>query len=429
MAVPPAPSVRLRHGGNRNLLYELVPVAGTATVLEYQHAGNFYGTSSTPPSGTSLVTTTSPKVLWTGLPAGDTFFAWGRIRTSGGWSDWSGPLRSVVGDYVPAPPNRPYPTSITPNSITVASEPNTDNQLPILTYQFRLQRWTGSAWITDGYYNSNNVITFSNLRPYTTYAFSVNTQNSAGWGNESAVGQATTKPDVPNPPKLPGAINITNTSVDIYTLPSDSEVAPIIRYEFEVRQWTGSNWQVFGTYPTTSNSIKLTNLEENTEYSVNAKVQNETGWSDTSSTKLFKTEFGVPKKPLPPIVSSVKQTTAIVTAQENLEEPAEILEYRLTLYTLVGSNYVNPVSYSTTSPVFEITGLKPYTRYGLIITARNVAGWSESSESASFSTEAGSFVMTGGVWKGAIPHVYTNGAWQMATPMLRSNGVWREIMQ
>jgi hypothetical protein len=131
----------------------------------------------------------------------------------------------------------------------------------------------------------------------------------------------------------------------------------------------------------------------------------------------------VPDAPSAVVISDLTQKTLTASFTVNGDGGSAIngteVWWSLT-NTLPGTN-----SISGTSPR-AITNLLPGRTYYFWSRAHNAVGWSGWSEVTVIKMIAGARVMSGGVWKDAVPYVRVSGTWKVARPWVKVAGTWEE---
>ena len=147
-----------------------------------------YGTSSSV-SNATIITTDGYDYV-TGLTPGTTYYFWGRVRNSIGYSAWS-PRASAKTLSGPSAPTKAAISSITQSSIVATFAPNANGGSAIIDYQIAYSKTasvTGAPTIT----TTATSRTVAGLSPGTVYYFWVRARNAIGWSAWSAVSSART---------------------------------------------------------------------------------------------------------------------------------------------------------------------------------------------------------------------------------------------
>ena len=190
--------------------------------------------------------------------------------------------------------------------------------------------------------------TISGLTPGTAYSYSVRARNAGGASSYTA---AQTISTIPNPPGVPGNVNISVTP-DSATI-SWSPVAGATGYEVMFNN---------KTYSTTATSHTVTGLSEDTSYKYSVRAKNAGGSSSYSTVKTVKTPVRPPAAPAAAGISTSATTDSVTVSWGRVSGA--------TGYDLLFNGKV----YSTDLCTQRINGLTAGTNYNYAVRSKNSGG-------------------------------------------------------
>lgn len=248
-----------------------------------------YGTDSNAVGATTISDNVSGYTeTISGLTRNTTYYFWGRVHNSKGWSSWSNRVQATTLAYVPSTSSCTGIDLVTQYSCRYSYNTNIDDGgASILEWQVGYGTDPNNVQTTVD--ASNGSVSVVGLNRYTTYYFWVRSRNSAGWSNWSARAQVTTLAYVPSPPTPKVLDTITQISAH-YTFSDGSDNGGA---SVDSRQIG------YGTDPknvqTTINSDGddvISGLKPGFTYYFWSRTHNVAGWSDWSSSKSAVTIAG-----------------------------------------------------------------------------------------------------------------------------------------
>jgi hypothetical protein len=225
----------------------------------------------------------------------DAPYRW-RVRANNGygWGAWSADAEfnfgDVGGDLPPPAPTGLSPDggqNITTSSVTLSCDPISG----VDQYQFEISYWDGAAW--RDYYtytSSTNSQTFWPVYDDAPYRWRVRASNGFGWGGWSADAEfnfgdvgGSSPPPAPTGMSPDNGVTITTSSVTL----SCNAISGASQYEFEIHYWSGSDWQYYFTYTSSTNTQTYWPSVHGTSYQWRVRAQNSNGWGPWSADAEF----------------------------------------------------------------------------------------------------------------------------------------------
>ncbi|XP_012587400.1 PREDICTED: protein sidekick-1 isoform X1 [Condylura cristata] len=252
--------------------------------------------------------------------------------------------------------------------------------------------------------------TATELAPESAYIFRLSAKTRQGWGEPLEATVITTeKRERPAPPRelLVPQAEVTARGLRLQWVPGSDGASPIRYFTVQLRELPGGDWQTYSSSVShEATACAVERLRPFTSYKLRLKATNDIGDSDFSAeTEAVTTLQDVPGEP-PSFVSVTPHTTSSVLIQwqpprdESLNgllqgyriyyreleaEAASGSEYK-TLQTpsalraeLTAQSSFKTVNSSSTLTTYELTHLKKYRRYEVVMTAYNIIGESPAS--------------------------------------------------
>ncbi|XP_030874579.1 protein sidekick-1 [Leptonychotes weddellii] len=251
--------------------------------------------------------------------------------------------------------------------------------------------------------------TATELAPESAYIFRLSAKTRQGWGVPLEATVITTeKRERPAPPRelLVPQAQVTARSLQLRWVPGSDGASPIRYFTVQVRELPGGEWQTYSSSVShEATACAVERLRPFTSYKLRLKATNDIGDSDFSTeTDAVTTLQDVPGEP-PSFVSVTPHTTSSVLIQwrpprdeslngllqgyriyyRELESEAASATVSKTLKTpsalraeLAAQSSFKTVN-SSTLTTYELTRLKKYRRYEVILTAYNIIGESPAS--------------------------------------------------
>uniref|UniRef100_A0A8D1ZJZ5 Protein sidekick-1 n=1 Tax=Sus scrofa TaxID=9823 RepID=A0A8D1ZJZ5_PIG len=320
----------------------------------------------------------------------------------------SPPILERTRDDAPGPPVRLVFPEVRLTSVRIVWQPPEEPNGIILGYQiaYRLASSSPNTFTTVEVGATVRQFTATELAPESAYIFRLSAKTRQGWGEPLEATVITTeKRERPAPPRdlLVPQTDVTARSLRLQWVPGSDGASPIRYFTVQLRELPGGQWQTYSSSIShEATACAVERLRPFTSYKLRLKATNDIGDSDFSvETEPVTTLQDVPGEP-PSFVSVTPHTTSSVLVQwqpprdESLNgllqgyriyyreleyEGASATESK-TLKTpsalraeLTGES-VNSSSALTT---YELTHLKKYRRYEVLMTAYNVVGESPAS--------------------------------------------------
>lgn len=284
--------------------------------------------------------------------------------------------------------------------------------------------------------SSTGSATVTGLNPGTTYYFWSRQRNSVGWSAWSPRNSVQTRVVAPDPPGAFYISSYTDTTVTGDADPGSNGGAAIVQWQLGYGD--SATDPIFMQDLNSAGTGTVTGLERGKLYYFWSRQRSSVGWSAWSTRTMLRTR-NVPEAPVHPIISSVTQTSLVVTIFPNGDGDSPITGYKLGYsrfntvsssdFTVLSQNWVG----SASPPTFiirgipDISGPQPGLGYYFWAKAINDIGESLWSAHSSCVMIAGAYIQTGWKWQRAVPYVKVNGGWKLARPWGRVAGVWKEI--
>ncbi|XP_047635405.1 protein sidekick-1 isoform X1 [Phacochoerus africanus] len=324
----------------------------------------------------------------------------------------SPPILERTRDDAPGPPVRLVFPEVRLTSVRIVWQPPEEPNGIILGYQiaYRLASSSPNTFTTVEVGATVRQFTATELAPESAYTFRLSAKTRQGWGEPLEATVITTeKRERPAPPRdlLVPQADVTARSLRLQWVPGSDGASPIRYFTVQLRELPSGQWQTYSSSIShEATTCAVERLRPFTSYKLRLKATNDIGDSDFSmETEPVTTLQDVPGEP-PSFVSVTPHTTSSVLVQwqpprdESLNgllqgyriyyreleyEGASATESK-TLKTplalraeLTAQSSFKSVNSSSALTTYELTHLKKYRRYEVLMTAYNVVGESPAS--------------------------------------------------
>ncbi|KAI6076511.1 Protein sidekick-1 [Aix galericulata] len=341
----------------------------------------------------------------------------------------SPPVIERTKDDAPGPPVRLVFPEVRLTSVRIVWQPPEEPNGVILGYQiaYRLASSSPNKFTTVEVGSTVRQFTATDLTPESAYIFRTSAKTRQGWGEPLEATVITTeKRERPAPPRqlTTPQSDVSSRSLQLKWVPGSDGSSPIRYFTVQVRELPNGDWQTYSSSIShEATSCIIESLNPFTSYKLRVKATNDIGDSDFSAeTEAVTTLQDVPDEP-PSSVLVTPHTTSSVLVQwqppkvESLN--GLLLGYRIYYRELdydTGSGtesktIKNPsalraeltpqssfktVNSSSALTTYELTQLKKYKRYEVLMTVYNVIGESPTSTPVEvFVGEAGNRALEG----------------------------------
>ncbi|XP_049758675.1 protein sidekick-1 isoform X3 [Elephas maximus indicus] len=315
-------------------------------------------------------------------------------------------------DDAPGPPVRLVFPEVRLTSVRIVWQPPEEPNGIILGYQiaYRLATSSPNTFTTVEVGATVRQFTATELAPESAYIFRLSAKTRQGWGEPLEATVITTeKRERPAPPRelmVPQA-EVTARSLRLQWTPGSDGASPIRYFTVQVRELPAGGWQTYSSSVSHEvTACMVERLRPFTSYKLRLKATNDIGDSDFSAeTEAVTTLQDVPGEP-PSLVSVTPHTTSSVLIQWQPPRDESLngllvgyriyyreLEYEAGPGTevktvkspsalraeLTAHSSFKTVNSTSTLTTYELTHLKKYRRYEVILTAYNIIGESPAS--------------------------------------------------
>uniref|UniRef100_A0A8B9F5W2 Sidekick cell adhesion molecule 1 n=1 Tax=Amazona collaria TaxID=241587 RepID=A0A8B9F5W2_9PSIT len=315
-------------------------------------------------------------------------------------------------DDAPGPPVRLVFPEVRLTSVRIIWQPPEEPNGIILGYQiaYRLASSSPNKFTTVEVGSTVRQFTATDLTPESAYIFRTSAKTRQGWGEPLEATVITTeKRERPAPPRqvMTPQSDVTSRSLLLTWVPGSDGSSPIRYFTVQVRELPNGDWQTYSSSIShEATSCIIESLNPFTSYKLRVKATNDIGDSDFSAeTEAVTTLQDVPAEP-PSSVLVTPHTTSSVLVQwqppkvESLN--GLLLGYRIyyreldydtgsgaetkTIQSpsalraeLTPQSSFKTVNSSSALTTYELTQLKKYKRYEVLMTAYNIIGESPTS--------------------------------------------------
>ncbi|XP_048967140.1 protein sidekick-1 isoform X2 [Canis lupus baileyi] len=295
-------------------------------------------------------------------------------------------------DDAPGPPVRLVFPEVRLTSVRIVWQPPEEPNGIILGYQiaYRLASSSPNTFTTVEVGATVRQFTATELAPESAYVFRLSAKTRQGWGEPLEATVITTeKRERPAPPRelLVPQAEVTARSLRLQWVPGSDGASPIRYFTVQVRELPRGEWQTYSSSIShEATACAVERLRPFTSYKLRLKATNDIGDSDFSAeTDAVTTLQDVPGEP-PSFISVTPHTTSSVLIQwrpPRDESLNGLLQgYRIYYRELESEASAATVSKTLKTPSAlraELTDLKKYRRYEVILTAYNIIGESPAS--------------------------------------------------
>ena len=322
-------------------------------------------------SGGSTTSTTI-----TGLTNGTSYQVKVRATNDLGDGPWSN-ATSRTPSTAPSQPSKPT-LSASDRRIAVSWDAPANGGATISDYDVQYKKTSDNTWTDANHSGASRSRAISGLTNGAEYEVQVRAENVAGDGAWSDSETAT--PDVlPSTPGAPTVARADQSLVVTWNAPSNNGSA-ITDYDVQYKKSSENTWVEWNADDTgTTRSATITGLTNGTKYDVRVRATN--GAGDTAwSSKRSATPSTTPSKPYAPTLT-MSSRTINVSWSAPVDGGADITDYDVQYKASADSTWID-TKHSGTSTSRKITGLTNGTEYEVQVRAKNIAGNSDWSDSA-----------------------------------------------
>ncbi|XP_032930055.1 protein sidekick-1 [Catharus ustulatus] len=315
-------------------------------------------------------------------------------------------------DDAPGPPVRMVFPEVRLTSVRIVWQPPEEPNGIILGYQvaYRLASSSPNKFTTVEVGSTVRQFTATDLSPESAYIFRTSAKTRQGWGEPLEATVITTeKRERPAPPRqvMTPQGDVSSRSLVLSWVPGSDGSSPIRYFTVQVRELPHGDWHTYSSSIShEATSCTVESLNPFTSYKLRVKATNDIGDSDFSAeTEAVTTLQDVPDEP-PSSVLVTPHTTSSVLVQWQPPRVESVngllLGYRIYYRELdydtgagtESRNVQNPsalraeltpqgsfktVNSSSALTTYELTQLKKYKRYEVLMTAYNIIGESPTS--------------------------------------------------
>ncbi|KAM7038622.1 protein sidekick-1 [Acridotheres tristis] len=315
-------------------------------------------------------------------------------------------------DDAPGPPVRLVFPEVRLTSVRIVWQPPEEPNGIILGYQvaYRLASSSPNKFTTVEVGSTVRQFTATDLSPESAYIFRTSAKTRQGWGEPLEATVITTeKRERPAPPRqvMTPQADVSSRSLVLTWVPGSDGSSPIRYFTVQVRELPHGDWQTYSSSIShEATSCTIESLNPFTSYKLRVKATNDIGDSDFSAeTEAVTTLQDVPDEPPSSVLVTPHTTSSVLvqwqppkveslnglllgyriyyreldydaapgTESKNIQSPSAL---RAELTPQGSFKTVNSSSALTT---YELTQLKKYKRYEVLMTAYNVIGESPTS--------------------------------------------------
>ncbi|XP_063027809.1 protein sidekick-1 isoform X2 [Melospiza melodia melodia] len=295
-------------------------------------------------------------------------------------------------DDAPGPPVRMVFPEVRLTSVRIVWQPPEEPNGIILGYQvaYRLASSSPNKFTTVEVGSTVRQFTATDLSPESAYIFRTSAKTRQGWGEPLEATVITTeKRERPAPPRqvMTPQADVSSRSLVLTWVPGSDGSSPIRYFTVQVRELPHGDWQTYSSSIShEATSCLIESLNPFTSYKLRVKATNDIGDSDFSTeTEAVTTLQDVPDEP-PSSVLVTPHTTSSVLVQWQPPRMESVngllLGYRIYYRELdydTGAGTESKTIQNPSALRAELTQLKKYKRYEVLMTAYNVIGESPTS--------------------------------------------------
>nr|XP_046227677.1 protein sidekick-1-like isoform X2 [Scatophagus argus] len=319
----------------------------------------------------------------------------------------SNPVLLRTKEDVPGPPVRMVFPEVRLSSVRVVWQPPTNPNGIILGYQisYRLDSRDPQRWTTVEVGSNARQFTVTGLSPEQTYVFRVTARTAVGWGDEQeALVVTTERRERPQPPRK---LSVPQDGVEsrrlrLHWVMGGSGSSPLRYFTLQVKELPNGDWNTHtADVPYNVTTWTADRLKPFTSYKFRMLATNDVGDSVLSKeTEAVTTLQDVPDEP--PVILAVKPTTTTSVLVQWKRPSDDSVNGMLTGYRLYYRELPVNTSTSTEAEVqatknnttsalittkstfktvssaslteFELTQLKKFKRYQIVMTSYNIIG-------------------------------------------------------
>ncbi|XP_069066064.1 protein sidekick-1 [Pleurodeles waltl] len=324
----------------------------------------------------------------------------------------SPPIMERTKDDVPGPPVKMVFPEVRLTSVRIVWQPPEEPNGIILGYQiaYRLATGNPNKFITVEVGSTVRQFTAMDLSPELAYIFRASAKTRQGWGEPlEAMVITTEKRERPAPPKelsVPQT-EVHSRSLQLNWVPGSDGSSPIRYFTLQVQVLPAGEWQTYSSSIShEATSCIIERLNPFTSYKLRLKATNDVGDSDFStSTDAVTTLQDVPDEPPTAVLVTPRTTTSVLIQWQPPKDESVngvLMGYRIyyrelepeTTSASDSKTAKNPLalraelnpqsSFKTASSssaltTYELTHLKKYKRYEVVMTTYNIIGESPAS--------------------------------------------------
>ena len=299
-----------------------------------------------------------------------------RAKNAVGNSGYTNTATATTNNTLPNAPSALSASASSASVIQLAWTDNSDNET-----SFRIERKTGSGAFSEiGTVNANSTrYTDNGLQPNTAYSYRVRAKNAVGNSGYTNTATATTNNTKPNAPSALSA-SVSSSSVIRLTWADNSGNEANFRIE---RKAGTSAFTEIATVNANSTRYTDSGLQPNTAYSYRVRAQNTAGNSAYTNTVTTTTNNTIPFKPS---ALSADPTSSSAIRVNWTDNSSNETSFHIERKTGSGAfSEIATVNANTTS--YTDSGLQPKTAYSYRVRARNAAGGTGYTNTATATTE------------------------------------------
>ncbi|XP_056136412.1 protein sidekick-1-like [Lampris incognitus] len=369
----------------------------------------------------------------------------------------SSPILLRTKDDVPGPPIRMVFPEVRLSSVRVVWQPPTHPNGILLGYQisYRLDSGDPQRWTTVEVGSTARQFTVTGLSQEQTYVFRLTARTALGWGEaQEALVITTERRERPQPPRK---LSVPQEGVEsrrlrLYWVTGSSGSSPLRYFTLQIKELPSGDWSTHtADIPHNLTAWTVDRLKPFTSYKLRMLATNDIGDSPLSKeTEAVTTLQDVPDEP--PIILAVKPSTTtsvLVQWKRPSDESVNgvLVGYRLYYRELLANNtpptekeFMSSKNNSTinafitakstfktvnsaTLTEFELTQLKKFRHYQIVMTSYNIVGESPPSEPVEVSVgEAAPSVAPQSIKVSAVAPTILELTWDIP-PLETQNGL------